>query len=316
MQSIDTQVLFKPDSAKLRFLPEGPYAVDDGHFSWVAIQHGPESKVGSLNIFDYAARKNTSHPLPGRPGFAFPTTDPKRFIVGVERQLLLYNVETDSSEVLCEGVDADVENTIINDAAVVGDAVVFGTKELTFSKPHAGLYLFRMSDRRLVKLAGGQTCSNGKAVLSREGRVVKLLDIDTPTRQLACYDLDVDAGTLTNRRVTVDFAAEPGFPDGMILAPDRQSVFVSLYNPDFAEHGQTRQYRLSDGQCVATYRTAGAPQNTCPQLCRLGGRVVLIITTAVEHMPQERQAKSAASGSIFFAETDFASAADCPALPI
>ncbi len=69
------QVLFRPSTSELRFLPEGPYPLGPSKISWVAIQHGATGANGSLNILDLATGVNESFPLPGRPGFAFPCAD-------------------------------------------------------------------------------------------------------------------------------------------------------------------------------------------------------------------------------------------------
>lgn len=309
------EVLFKPESAELRFLPEGPYALSDSQMSWVAIQHGGNGTVGSLNLLDLATRKNQSFTLPGRPGFAFPTDDPQTFVVGCERTLGFFNTADGSWLPFCEGIDADVENTIINDAVVWDGNLIFGCKELTFSIRKAGLYLWRRSDHKLIRLRHDQICSNGKAIMPKENGLLEFLDIDSPTRQIVAYDLDIDGGTLTNRRVVVDVNHEGVVPDGMILAPDRKHIIVSMYNPDEAPFGETRQYRISDGQLVHTWQLPGAPQCTCPQLVQREGKVYLVMTTAVEHMSAERQAGAANSGFLFWAPTAFSATADCPIFP-
>lgn len=308
-------VLLQPDTAELRFLPEGVYDLGGGRVSWVAIQHGADAVIGSLNIFDYATRSNRTVQLPGRPGFAFPTSDRQKFLVGCEREILICDTEGGPSETLIGGVDADVEGTIINDAVIHGDSLIFGTKDLQFKEQKAGLYLYRGSTGRLIKLAGGQICSNGKAVRTAPGGGLELLDIDTPTQELAVYQLDLDAGKISDRRVAIDFHDEPGFPDGMIVSPDGKSVFVSLYNVDDVAAGQTRQYDLASGECIAIFATPGSPQNTCPQLCRFGDGVYLVITTAVEHMPQEKLHRNPQSGCLFYAPTDLDQAGDCPVWP-
>ena len=56
----ECRVLLRPESAVLRFLPEGPYSLPDGKLSWVGIQHGGNSTIGSVNILDLAAGTNQS----------------------------------------------------------------------------------------------------------------------------------------------------------------------------------------------------------------------------------------------------------------
>ena len=81
-KTTDAELLFLPATEALRFLPEGPTALGVGKFSWVAIQHGATGSCGSLNIFDIASGLHQSFELPGRPGFAKPTTRDGVFVVG------------------------------------------------------------------------------------------------------------------------------------------------------------------------------------------------------------------------------------------
>lgn len=311
VQRIDATVLYRPPLEQLRFLPEGPYPCGDGKFSWVAIQHGANEKVGSLNIFDLREKTNQSHVLPGRPGFAFSTNTDHHFVVGCERQLGIFSTLDGSWQVMADEVDSAVTGTIINDGVTWEGNLIFGAKDLKFQEAKAGLYLWRGSDRKLIQLRNDQTCSNGKAI-TMIGGVLSLIDIDTPTKQVVSYSIDLLRGKLGPRQVVLDLTQDAAFPDGMILTPDRHSIIISFYNPNPADHGETRQYRLSDGALERVWNTPGSPQATCPQLIELDGKVILIITTAVEHMPAERRAASPEAGSLFMAETDFLSASDAP----
>jgi sugar lactone lactonase YvrE len=296
--------LFVPDSHDLRYLPEGPTAIGNGRFSWVAIQHGPDSLVGSLNIFDLNSRQNTRYNLPGRPGFAKPTSRDGVFIVGCERQLGLFHTQDSLWEVLIDGIDNDVSNTIINDGTCYEDNVIFGTKDLEFRTRKAGLYLYRGRDQQLFRLRADQICSNGKQVVS-DGNALWLFDIDSPTRKVVRYHLNLDLGRLENEETVIDLSDLEGVPDGMVLTPNEKSVIISLYNPNPAKFGETRQYRLDGGQLEAIWRTPGSPQATCPALIEHpAGRVELVITTAVENMPQERWRDSPLAGALFIAETN------------
>lgn len=312
VQEYEAKVLFRPNAEELRFLPEGPYSCGDGRFSWVAIQHGADSTVGSLNIYDFASGENASHRLSGRPGFAFPTSRPNEFVVGMERKVVLIDLETGESTVVCDGIDTDVENTIINDGVTFQQGLVFGAKHLDFSDKRAGLYFWRTRDRELIRLRNDQICSNGKVVCERDGQTY-LLDIDSPTKTVVEYLFDVDEGRLGQPRVAVDLRGGDVFPDGMIMTPDEQSVIVALYNPSDAPHGEARQFRIADGELEAIWKTPGSPQVTCPQLVRVDGRVELILTTAVEHMPPERQENHPNAGTLFHARTDFP---DTPPQPV
>ncbi len=306
------RVLLDPASEELRFLPEGPYAIDNNRFSWVAIQHGANANFGSLNIFDLSNNTNQSFPLPGRPGFAFPTSMSNVFVVGCERSLGFYDANTGDWQVFEDQVDHDVENTIINDGLVHRSNLIFGTKDLEFKTQKAGLYLWRKKDRKLIRLRNDQICSNGKAVIEQVDGTVLLYDIDTPTKQVACYIIDIDEGTIGPRQVALDLSNLPFFPDGMTMTADQLSVIISFYNPSAAEYGETRQYRLSDGELEMTWTTPGSPQATCPRLISHDGKVRLVITTAVEHMPAEERSAAPNAGSIFIADTQFSQPSDAP----
>jgi sugar lactone lactonase YvrE len=313
-QIIDADVLYAPHDEALRFLPEGPYPYAPGVISWLAIQHGPSANVGSVNLLDVNERSNQSISVPGRPGFAFATTTPGKLVVGCERQLGYLHTNDGRWEVICDGIDAAVQGTIINDAVVWEDNLIFGCKDLAFATPKAGLYLYRGRDRKLIQWRCDQVCSNGKAVRKTD-RGLELIDIDSPTRKIVAYRLDIDRGTLGDPRVLLDLTDDPGVPDGMTLTPDGRGLIVSIYLPQPAPFGQTRWYDIDTGHLVAIWRTIDSPQNTCPQLVSVGGKVWLIITTAVEHMPPQQRVGAPQAGAIFWAQTDFDSASHTPPFP-
>lgn len=309
MQTFDADVLFDPPSEELKFLPEGPISLGEGRFSWVAIQHGAEATTGSLNLFDMRTRENRSFPLDGRPGFAFPAGGAERFLVGLERRLVLFDCATGEEELLTEGIDAGVEGTIINDGTPFEGGVLFGTKDLEFAEKKAGLYFWRKSDRKLISLRNDQICSNGKVVLAQDGGV-EFLDIDTPTKQVVRYRLDPESGELSGGETVLDLTSLEFFPDGMVGTPDDGGAIISFYNPNEAPFGETRWYDLASGECRAVWRTPGSPQATCPLLIEDEGAVKLVITTAVENMPSARRAAAPGAGCLFIADAPFESLFD------
>lgn len=302
VEVIEASPINVPLTDALRYLPEGPYQIAPGKFSWVGIQHGADTKHGSLNRYDFATGENVSLDLPGRPGFAFPCQTENRFVVGCEHELGFFDVATGAWEVFCENIDGDVTNTIINDGLAYEDNLVFGTKDLEFATKKAGLYLYRGRDQALIRLRDDQICSNGKATLVGEDGL-SLIDIDSPTRQIVRYALDIDAGTLGPREVIIDLTEDPAVPDGAILTPDGSGLIVAMFLPQSAAFGETRLYDLATGQCQKTWRTPLSPQNTCPALVEHQGKLKLVITTAVEHMAAEDQAVCVNSGKLFVADS-------------
>lgn len=314
--STECSVLFRPGSDELRFLPEGPYSLQDGRISWVAIQHGDDSVAGSINILDPNAGENQSHELPGRPGFAFPTSRPGVFVAGVERSLGFYDTNTGTWTELCGGVDSNVENTIINEGVLFRDNLIFGCKDLKFEEKKAGLYLWRMHDRSLIQLRDDQICSNGKAVVTQQDGSLVLVDIDSPSKTITRFPLDIESGTIGEPSTVVDLTSEPIFPDGMIMTPDGRSLIVALYDPGDPEFGVARQYSVASGELEAVWTCPGSPRVTCPQLVRIDGQVQLLLTTAVEHMEQEQKQRHLNAGCLFVGGTTFDAVSDQPVLTV
>lgn len=310
-KTTECEVLFAPDSEELRFLPEGPYSLNDGSISWVGIQHGGDSKVGSINVLNLDARTNQSFELPGRPGFAFPTSNAAEFVCGVERQLGLFNTSTNEWKVLADNIDSGVDNTIINDGLVCDGGLIFGCKELEFKTKKAGLYLYRSSDQSLVQLRSDQICSNGKALLG-EGNNLQLIDIDSPDKQATISDIDLSAGTLSNSRVIVDVTSEDIFPDGLLLTPDGNSVIIAFYDPGEPEFGVARQYSIASGEVEAVWTCPGSPRVTCPQLVSTSDGIKLVLTTAVEGMEPDMRARHPNAGCLFIGDTSFDAVSDQP----
>ncbi len=315
MQEFSTRLLFRPETAEQRFLPEGPYPNGDGLLSWVSIQHGVEQSVGSLNLLDLAVGTNRNIALPGRPGFAFPTHRDGEFVIGLEREVGLFQIEDASWTPLTEPLEIGVDGTIVNDGVAFSGGLVFGCKDVTFTEKKAGLYLWRRSDRQTIKLRSDQVCSNGKVIFG-DGDIVTLLDIDTPTKQVVRYSLNVAAGELSEPEVVVDLTSQSDFPDGMIATPDGQSVIIAFYNPADVDFGAARQYSLQDGSLEAVWAVEKSPRVTCPQLVRIDGSVKLVLTTADEGMTPEQQARHTNAGCLFIADTEFDDVPDTPVFQV
>jgi sugar lactone lactonase YvrE len=304
---IECEILHRPEDPRLGYLPEGPYPIDGNRFSWVSIQHDAQSQIGSLNVFDCRSLTNQSFDLPGRPGFAFVTNRPNQFVIGLERTLGLFDVASQTWQVLAENIDGHTDGTVINDGVAFSAGLIFGCKDLKFQEEKAGLYWYRTADRTLVGLRRDQICSNGKVILrDAEGEQggVRFLDIDSPKKTVVQYELDLASGTLSAAEIVLDLRAEAVFPDGMIAAPDG-GVIISMYDPRDSEYGETRQYDLTTGKCVRRWRSAGSPQVTCPQLIRFGDDIKLVMTTATENMDPAKLALHPNAGCLFVGDTEF-----------
>ena len=303
---------FTPDSESLRFLPEGPYRCPDDMLSWVAIQHGKDATVGSLNLLNPQDRTNQSFVLDGRPGFAFPTDRAGEFLIGLERSVVLYDTDRGEAEEIVGDVDAGVDGTIINDGVVFDGHLVFGCKDLTFSEKKAGLYLVRRGERVAVQLRDDQVCSNGKAIIRQSDELVTLYDICSASQTVTASELDVLAGEIRNTRIVVDLTDGEVFPDGMILTPDGQSLIIAIYDPRDVHRGEARQYAIATGDLDVVWECPESPRVTCPQLIEIDGSVKLLLTTADEGMSDSLRATCRQRGTMFLGDTDFDSLNDAP----
>ncbi len=294
------------------YLGEGPQVVEvegSPELVWVNIQTDAEATTGVVHRHPLAGGLDRKFDAPGRPGFLRGIAGTNCVLVGVEKSLRTLDlVSGEWSEPLAALPDAN-PLTIINDGAVLpdGKALIFGTKELKFKEPLASLYLYTVEDGRLTTLASHQTCSNGK-VFAADARGLILYDIDTPTRKVTRYRIDVAARTVTHDGIAIDLANQPGSPDGMCDCGDG-TVIIALYNPNFAAAGRAVRYDLSTGQEIEEWTTPGSPRVTCPLLLKPGGGVKLLLTTATEGMPADMRAKCPNAGRLFIADTQLT---DCP----
>jgi sugar lactone lactonase YvrE len=312
MRTTEARVFGSLEDDEDGFLPEGPRAlVADGREAvlWVNIQTAADSTRGAVHLQFWDDGEQGVWNLPRRPGFALPTTRPGTLLVGLEKELGTLGLETNESARLATIPD-DNPRTIINDAEVApgGKAVVFGTKDTRFADPIAHLYLYTVDDNRVSVLADRQLCSNGK-VFRTEGDALLLFDIDTPTRKVVRYRLDVAGRAATPDGVAIDLAGQVGFPDGMCDCGDG-TVVIAFYNPDFAEAGRAIRFDLASGKAVEEWTTPGSPRVTCPLLVRRPDGVKLVLTTATEGMPAEMRAKCPNAGCLFIADTRLESCPD------
>lgn len=292
--------LYSPGGEELRYLPEGPRLLRGGkELGWVAIQHSADATTGSLNRLGLGSGENRTLALPGRPGFFAETETPGRWLVGMERGLVLVDWATGAVDELGVTVTDD-PRVIINDGLAVAGGVLFGTKHLGFSEPIAALYFYDPSARSLHTVLDGQTCSNGKDL-----RGDRLIDIDSTPRAISRYRWDAATRQATGRELLVDPADLPAYPDGLRPSPDGESVIVAFFDPGAVRDGGARMYRVGDGAVEAEWVIPGSPRVTCPEFIELDGKVKVVFTTAVEGMPPEIRGLAPGAGSLYIADTPF-----------
>jgi sugar lactone lactonase YvrE len=290
-------LLWSPSTPADGHLPEGPRwlrVADRPTLAWVNMQSAPDATTGAIHLLDWATRTHRVLPQPGRPGFLLPTTTPNVVLVGQTKTIGLVDLRTNAWTPLVDLPDA-APRTLINDGEIVpgGQAIVFGTKDLRFADPIGHLYLFTLADRRLSVLADGQTCSNGKVFVG-----TTLYDIDSPTKCVRRYELDVAQRILTPAGLALDLRERPDFPDGMVGTG--AGLLIAFYHPDAVATGAAVHFPFAG--VPQTIAVPGSPRVTCPLLALTPAGPRLFLTTAREGMVAAVQQVAPHAGSVFMAD--------------
>jgi sugar lactone lactonase YvrE len=306
MQQFGAEPWYCPPTDELRYLPECPrllgnFPADAPILGWVAIQHGPGRRDGSLNLLDLATRRNTSIALPGRPGFFVETTRPGTLLVGMERELVL--VDAVGSEITKTGIAIPTNQpVIINEGISIPNGLVFGTKHDQVRDPVAALYHFDCATHAVREIVGDQVCSNGKYYRCSEDEL-DLIDIDSVPKTITWYRFTPGFRELLARRLLLPPLSLPALPDGLRATPDGDSIVVAFYNPDRAKAGAAQELRLADGAVLTEWILPGSPRVTCPEFVEFDGSIRVLFTTAVESMSTDAQKQAPHAGWFFCGAT-------------
>jgi sugar lactone lactonase YvrE len=317
MRQFVARPIYRPHSEELRFLPECPRmlrGLPGGAplVGWVAIEHGVGSGAGSFNLLNLASRRNTSFPLPGRPGFFVETEQPGMLLIGLERRLVLFDLL--ARRLIETGVSLpEDERVIINDGIAIPGGLLFGTKHLQFRERIAGLYHFDAKSKELTQLVEGEICSNGKHFV-RDADGAVLIEVDSLPKTITRYRLDAALRQVLEQSLVVEPDTLAAIPDGLRATPDGAGIVVAFYNPAAVSMGLAQEIRLKDGAVLTEWQFPGSPRVTCPEFAWIDGRVQLIFTTATEGMEREIRDIAPEAGTIFCADTHFETMPEAPPL--
>ena len=308
MTIVQARPFFRPDSEELRYLPEGPRQLqhrlsDHALLAWVAIQHGAADFRGSINVLDLETLRNTTHPLPGRPGFFAETDQPGVVVIGMERRLVLYNLLDRTLTETRFSLPEDAR-VVINEGLAIPGGLIFGTKHLQFSERLAAAYYLDLAKGTLSVLLPEEICSNGKYFSTEQGQTL-LVEIDSPNKTVDVHHLDLARSAVTSSRVLSDFRSLRAVPDGMRPVPGGRSAVVAFFDPGPADTGTARQISLTTGEVQAEWHLPGSPRVTCPEFIWFDNAVHVMFSTAVEGMPEDLRRNAPEAGSLFCARTEF-----------
>ena len=167
-----------------------------------------------------------------------------------------------------------------------------GTLALNGERDRAQLYCFD-PDGGIRVMLEPVSLSNGLA-WAPDGRT--LYYIDTPTRQVQAFDFDPAGGALRARRIALDLAPQPGFPDGCTI--DREGhLWIAHWGGGCVTCWDPVAARLLDTVFVPASQVTN---------CTFGGPALdqLFITTAATGLSPEQRAAEPDAGRLFRARVE------------
>lgn len=134
-----------------------------------------------------------------------------RLVVGLRHRVALLDPESGEIETVAE-IEQDRPDNRLNDGGCDARGRLWVG---TLSKKEGQAALYRVDpDGSVRRVETGLTVSNGLG-WSPDGGTMYLTD--SPAQRIYAYDFDLDAGTISARRVFADLRGEDGFPDGLAV---------------------------------------------------------------------------------------------------
>jgi sugar lactone lactonase YvrE len=239
----------------------------------------------SLKQFDPASGALKQNPLP-EPMGSFAFREKGGLIAAMKSGIFILGADYASVEHLACPQEASADNRFNDGRCDRAGRFWAGTMNDVKRAPDGALY--RVSpDHRCTRMRTGVTIPNSLA-WSPDSKTMYFAD--TVRDVIWSFDYDLQAGEMSNERVFVDCAANPGHPDGSCV--DAEGC---LWN---AEYGGWRVVRYTpQGK---TDRVIELPVQN-PTCCCFGGERfdTLYITSAAQNLQSAQLAKQPLAGSVF-----------------
>jgi sugar lactone lactonase YvrE len=267
------------------FLGESPYwSLERQSFFWVDIENGKlfEHHIKSGNTKTYTFPHRLAVVLEGKDG---------KLILGLDRKLASFDLETEELTWLLE-VESDLPLNRFNDGKCDAKGRLWiGTLSTKFTQGSGALYKVGKDLKPDIQL-NQLTISNGMA-WTADNRTFYF--IDTPTRHIKAFHLELESGKIEFDRIAVEIPEELGFPDGMCI--DQEGMLW------VAHYGGSGVYRWNPttGELIEKVELP-VPNITS---CAFGGENMdkLLITTAQENLSEAQLKEFPMSGDVFLVKT-------------
>ena len=220
-------------------------------------------------------------------------------IVAYANRVVLFDPDR-NTETLVTQFEADNAETRLNDGRTDrrGRLVVGGMNEVS-GKPDSSVISI-LPDLSVRTLIENVSCANSTC-FSPDGGT--MFFADTPDREIVAFDYDVEAGSVSNRRVHASFKDEPGMPDGSCVDSEG-----GVWNAEWEGH---RVVRVSPDGNIDYIIEVPVWKPTC---CAFGGPNLdtLFITTSRLMSDEAALKREPESGGLFAIKPGVHGVADTP----
>jgi sugar lactone lactonase YvrE len=240
-----------------------------------------------LQSYDPESGEYRRYPLAGRAVGSFAIRKQGGFVLARNDGLYAFEPTTGKSQFLVDP-EPKLPNNRLNDGRADRRGRFWvGSMPIQGSEPTGALYRVD-PDLKVARLFGDVTIPNSLA-FSPDDRTLYFADSRQQT--IWAFDLDIDTGAITNRRVFANLRGGRGGPDGSCVDADG-----CLWNAHF---GMARVVRYTPNGRVDRMIELPATNPTC---CAFGGDTldVLYITTAkIMLAPERLAAQPPLAGALF-----------------
>jgi len=238
-----------------------------------------------LQSFDPATGTHRVYPLPGPNCGCVALRRSGGLVLAMPDGLHAFDPETGSLELLVHPEPGKPDNRYNDGRCDRRGRFWIGTMHCDIKEPSGSFYRVG-PDRSVQRLFGGISVPNSTA-FSPDDRT--LYFADTPRHAIWAFDFDIDAGTISNRRVFADLTGSKGLPDGSCV--DAEGF---LWNAQFA--GRRILRYAPDGRLD---RVIELPVKSPTCVC-FGGPdlATLYVTSSTHRHGAEERAAEPLSGSL------------------
>lgn len=213
--------------------------------------------------------------------------DRDMLLIAGERDLFLFDVETEETQTLIE-LEADNRATRSNDGrADPRGGFWIGTMGKTAEAGAGAIYRYYRGELR--KLFGHITISNA-ICFTPDGRTAHFTD--TVTKQVMRVALDTEGWPQGTPEVFLDLSQDPSGPDGAVV--DASGLLW------LAQWGASRVSAFAPDGSLVRHVAFDAPHTSCPAFGGLG-LSTLFCTSALQHMDAAARAAQPSAGMTFMA---------------